>query len=217
MKKPSKKFHFSVEGETEQWYLEWLRDTINASPDAKFNLALDCQIQKDPVKRAKRLNVLTKTKITHIFDRESEDAVHTDQFSATLKRMKEAERIGKDIKCHLGYSNFSFELWMVLHKIDCNGVKAHRSHYLAPINLAYGEQFENLDKYKKEANFKRVLAKLSLGDVREAIRRSKAIMEKNCESGYTLIQERTYKYYKENPSLSIWESIENILKECGLS
>lgn len=34
VRKITKKYYFSVEGETEQWYLEWLRDLINASPSA---------------------------------------------------------------------------------------------------------------------------------------------------------------------------------------
>lgn len=29
-------------------------------------------------------------------------------------------------------------------------------------------------------------------------------------------QYKGYKYYKENPSLAIWEAIEKILKDCGL-
>ena len=28
-RKPTNKYYFSVEGETEQWYLKWLQDTIN--------------------------------------------------------------------------------------------------------------------------------------------------------------------------------------------
>lgn len=216
MKRPAKKYYFSVEGETEKWYFEWLKNTINSSIQSKYNISLDCKIQKDPFKYAKGLRVLGITNITHIFDRESEEPVHTEQFTATLGRMKEAEESGKTIKYHLGYSNFSFELWMVLHKIDCNGAKAHRSHYLNSINLAYNEKFENLDKYKKEHNFKRVLGKLTLDDVKQAVRRSKGIMQENAENGHQLYQEYGYSYYKKNPSLSIWLCVEKILKDCRL-
>ena len=52
VRKITKKYYFSVEGETEQWYLEWLRDLINASPSAKCKVVIDCKVQKDPVKRA---------------------------------------------------------------------------------------------------------------------------------------------------------------------
>lgn len=33
---------------------------------------------------------------------------------------------------------------------------------------------------------------------------------------YLLQQYKGYKYYRENPALSIWESIEKILKDCNL-
>jgi hypothetical protein len=105
---------------------------------------------------------------------------------------------------------------MILHKTDCNGSLIDRRNYLAPINRAYQEDFENLDQYKHEANFKRVLNKISLADVRDAINRSKGIMKRNNEIGYTLHNYKGYNYYKENPSLTIWKAIENIFNDCEL-
>ena len=46
---------FSVEGETEQWYLYWLRDMINKFEEACYTVSTDCKIEKDPLKRAKSL------------------------------------------------------------------------------------------------------------------------------------------------------------------
>ena len=57
---------------------------------------------------------------------------------------------------------------------------------------------------------------MTLRDVVEAVKRAKAIMEINKQNGYTLHQYRGYSYYKENPSLMIWEIIEKILKDCQL-
>jgi hypothetical protein len=216
IRKEARKHYFSVEGETEQWYLQWLQNTINTDPDTKYVVKLDCPIQKDPLKRAKGLVALDKTEITHVFDYESEEPVHVQQFTTTLNRMKEARNVGKSITYRLGYSNFTFELWIVLHKADCNGMLTHRSQYLAPINRAFAENFENLAQYKQEDNFKRVLSKLTLDNVRDAIRRSESIMQRNEENGLVLQQYKGYRYYKENPSLSIWKIIKEILEECGL-
>lgn len=83
--------------------------------------------------------------------------------------MKMAQSIGKSITCHLGYNNFTFELWMILHKADCNGLMTHRSQYPAPLNRAYGENPENLNQYKSEDNFKRFLKKLTLKYKKTAI------------------------------------------------
>ena len=69
MRKKNNTYYFSVEGETEKWYLEWLQRTINATPNALYTVKFDCSIQKDPLKRAKGLVVLGKTEVTHVVDR----------------------------------------------------------------------------------------------------------------------------------------------------
>lgn len=216
MRKENRTYFFSVEGETEKWYLDWLQYVINTNAEARYTVKLDSRIQKDPLVRAKGMTILGKTEITHIFDRESEDAIHAKQFQTTLDRMKKAQSIGKSITYHLGYSNFTFELWMILHKADCNGLLVNRTQYLFYLNRAYNTNFENLDEYKHEDNFKRLLRGLSLEHVRQAIRRAKAITQNNTEKGYVLQQYKGYRYYKENPSLSVWESIEKILLACNL-
>ena len=88
-----------------------------------------------------------------------------------------------NINNHLGYSNFPFELWMVLHRKDCNGLLGHRSQYLLHINQVYGESFEELDHYKAHDAFHRCLAKLTLDDVKAAIRRAEAITRNNERDG----------------------------------
>ncbi|MDD2234697.1 MAG: RloB domain-containing protein [Desulfitobacteriaceae bacterium] len=216
--KEDRKYYFTVEGETERWYLQWLQGVINAEPSSKYRrIYIDCPIQKDPMKRAKSLITLGRVEITHMFDYESNEEMHTTQFRTTLDRMKQAQASGKSIKYQLGHSNLTFELWMLLHKIECYGHLNHRRYYLGFINKAYKEDFKNLDQYKQENNFKRVLNKLNLDNVRMAIRCSKAIMQMNQENGFVLQQYKGYRYYKENPSLSIGGAIEKILRDCGLS
>lgn len=216
MRKETKKYYFSVEGETERWYFNWLQNTINATPESKYNVKLDVKIQKDPLARAKGITLLEKTEITHVFDRESEEPIHTQRFQITLDRMKEAQGIGKDIEYRLGYSNFTFELWIILHRTDCNAPKSHRGQYLPILNEAYDEKFENLKEYKQEDNFKRILKKLTITDVVYAVKRAEAIEKKNEENGYTLQKYKGYSFYKENPSLSLWEIVGKILKGCSL-
>ena len=67
----------------------------------------------------KSLSILHETEITHVFDRESKEGKHIKQFRNTLDAMKGAEEEGKAIKYQLGYTNFTFELWIILHKADC--------------------------------------------------------------------------------------------------
>ncbi len=211
-KELSKPFYFSVEGETELWYFSWLSRCINASK-ATYRASFDCMIEKNPLSRVKGMSVLGKTAISHIVDRESEEPVLVQQFAATLERMKAAQRIGKSITYKLGYSNFAFDLWMVLHKTDCAGALSYRHQYIGKINRAFQERFSSMDEYKKEANFKRLLGKLTLADVWTAIRRAEKIMKKHKDNGYPLQQYCGYTFYSVNPSLSVWLAVKHILNE----
>lgn len=216
MRKENRTYYFSVEGDTEKWYLDWLQQMINKESDIKYTVKLDSKKEKDPLSRVKRMTIIGKTEITHIFDYESDEEFHVKQFKGVLDTMKSAQNTGKRIKYNLGYSNFTFELWMILHKMDSNKSYTHRSKYLEPINRAFGERFKSLDEYKEEKNFKKILDKLTLQNVKQAIERSKSIMKRNEDLDYKLQEYKGYKYYRENPSLSIWEQIERILKDCGI-
>jgi len=210
------KYYFSVEGETEKWYFDWLQEKINNETTAKYKVSIISKIQKNPLKIVKSMTALSKVEITHVLDYESNDDVHTAQFITTLDQLKKATKLGKQVKYNLGYSNFTFELWVVLHKTECNAIYAHRRQYLNPINQVYNENFEDLKQYKHEDNFKRILGKISISEVKCAIERAKLIMHRNKENGLVLQQYKGYRYYKENPSLSIWQSVEKILKDCKL-
>lgn len=217
IRKQTKKYYFSVEGETEQWYLFWLQNLINEHPESAYKVSFDCPVQKNPLKRAKSITVTGKTEIVHISDYESDEEVHVREFRETMDNLKKAKEIGKQINYKLGYSNFTFDLWIVLHKEKCNGSITHRRMYLPFINSAFGENFESMADYKHEYNFKRILNKITILDVKEALKRAKLVMRRNVENGYVLQEYKGYRYYKENPSLSIWEVIEKILIDCELA
>lgn len=215
-RKPTNKYYFSVEGETEQWYLKWLQNLINNTEESVCKVSIDCPVKKNPLKHAKSLTVTRKIEVYHFFDYESDAPIHAQRFQDTMVNMKKAEQLGKQIKYKSGYSNFTFDLWIILHMIDCNVSYVHRKQYITAINKAFGEKFENMDEYKHEDNFKHCLNKRNLSNVIDAIGRAKKIMQRNHENGYTLLQYKGYRYYKENPSLSAWEAIEKILSDCEL-
>ena len=215
MKKESIKFYFSVEGATESWYLEWLENTINSS-DPVNKVKIDCQVNQHPFSYVKTLSTLGKQKleITHLMDVESKNLEHTTKFHSALGEMKDA-KTQRRVTYNLGYSNFTFELWMILHKKDCNGHLKNRKQYLGHINKAFGTKYKSLTDYKKEDEFKKkILAQLTLDDVRAAIARAKEIMKKNEENRSPKTEYKGYTYYINNPALSIWETIEKILDAC---
>lgn len=215
-RKPTKKYFFSVEGETERWYLEWLSTQINGTEESAYNVSFKIKVEKDPRKMVKSLTLSGKTDIWHFSDYESSDQDHVRQFTETMDNMKKAQEMGKAVKYYFGYSNFSFDLWIVLHKMNCNQTLAYRSQYLPYINRAYEEDFETMDKYKRENNFKRCLSKLDLESVCVAVGRAEAIMDNRKAEECTLYEYRGFKYYKENPSLEVWNAIKKILTDCKL-
>lgn len=58
--------------------------------------------------------------------------------------MKSAAKIKKKVKYSLGYSNYTFDLWIILHKSCVMGRKSHRLNYLSDINRCYNTQFESM-------------------------------------------------------------------------
>lgn len=129
---PTKKYTISVEGETEMWYFDWLEKQINACKERTYNASIDVNVQQSPKKFYKRLNAKTAARVIHVCDMESNDPVHVDKFKRILSEMNEAKK-QKKITYMLGYSNFTFELWMVLHKQDCNSSFNHHAPVLKKI------------------------------------------------------------------------------------
>lgn len=209
-------YYFSVEGETEQWYLEWLEAQINANENTNYIVKFITRVQKDPVSFIKKLVVQKKTTIWHLSDIEGSSDEQIQTVHNILGRLKEAKGLGKSIIYKWGYSNLSFDLWMILHKQNCNAELNGVDSYLSHINRAFETQFESMKKYKEEANFKHCLGKLSFPEVLAALSRSKAITQRNERNGYHLTQFKGYHYYAHNPSLDLWQPIDTILSDCGL-
>ena len=197
-------YYFSVEGETEQWYLEWLEAQINTNENANYIVKFITKVQKDPVSFIKKLVVQKKTTIWHLSDIEGSSDEQIQTVHNTLGRLKEARGLGKSIIYKWGYSNLSFDLWMILHKQSCNAELTDVGKYLSHINRVFDEHFESMKEYKEEANFKRCLGKLTFPEVLTALSRAKAIMQRNERDGYHLTQFKGYSYYIHNPSLDLW-------------
>lgn len=211
----TKKFTLTVEGETEKLYFTWLEKIINSCEEKTYKVSLNAKVQQSPRSFYKGTNSKVNPVVFHVCDVESTNKIHLDKLNKILKEMKEAKTF-KGIKYNLGYSNFSFELWMVLHRNNCFGKQFDRSKYLVPLQKCFNEKFEDLKHFKQHDTFIRCLNKLSLSDVKDAIKRAEIIQKDNINSGNILIKYAGYEYYKENPSLSINNVVKTILIESGL-
>ena len=61
----TRKYAFTVEGETEQWYFLWLRDQINLCQSRTYNVTIDVRVQQSPRKFYKSVNAKTTPRVTH--------------------------------------------------------------------------------------------------------------------------------------------------------
>lgn len=93
----------------------------------------------------KKITTLGNLDIVHVFD--FEESQNEEAFKNTLNAMKSAAKI-KKVKYSLGYSNYMFDLWIILHKSCMMGRKSHRSNYLSVIHRWYNTQFESMAEYK---------------------------------------------------------------------
>ena len=88
----TKKYIFTVEGETERWYLLWLRDQINACASRTYNVSIDPRVQQSPKKFFKGVAAKTTPAVTHICDVESNEPVHVEKFRNILSGMSSKYR-----------------------------------------------------------------------------------------------------------------------------
>lgn len=215
--KTNKTYYFSVEGETEVWYFNWLEAQINKLEDRLFNVKLDAKKYQSPTSRVKNLNNKRGINITHVIDVEGNTQIEIKKFDNVLDNMKRAEKLGEKIRYNLAYSNLSFELWLLLHKKNCFQSFSSNDSYLKLINATFDEKFVSLKEYKSEKNFKRLLNKIKLNDVKDAVNRSKKLEERNKLNDLQIRHHGKYSYFIDNPSTSVWEIVENIIKDCGVN
>ena len=100
-KKECRIYYFSVEGETEKWYLEWLQGQINSNENAIYNVKFILKVEKNPKKMIKKINVLSDIEILHVFD--FEELQNEMSFQRTLSVMKEASKLKKKVKYDGGH------------------------------------------------------------------------------------------------------------------
>lgn len=213
--KKTLKYYFSTEGKTEQYYLEHLQNLINSCAEAAYKVSFTMK-PISPKSYVKRINILNKSTIFHLFDFESNESEFETHFKNVLAEMRAAEKLGKKVIYKNGYSNLTFELWILLHKTDLNRSFANRKNYLSHINKIFGTKYQSLNEYKEEKHFKSILQKLTLDDVISAVNRMKNIIKNNIENGYKKKSYLGYVWYSENPSSELGDIIGSILKDCGI-
>lgn len=216
------KFFISREGDTEQWYFEWLQKAINADPRTKNKVEFKYKdVMPSSFAKSNR-GTFTKDMIQgscfcRIQDIEDYGNERIMQFKDLLEKTKEAKKLFGKYNFYIGYSNYTFEVWIISHRARVNS-EADRKNYYKQINKAYEKNFSDNDDYKHKKNFQSLLDMLSLNDVIEkAIPECERIRQYN--SLYYPKQKRSeygFDYYLCNPDTSLHEFVKIILSSAGV-
>lgn len=214
-RKTNIQYWFTVDGDTEGWYLDHIQRLINNSDDSKYTIKIEHKKYKSPKKYAKNISPCLTPKVTHLCDIESTSQEHLSNFSKVLSELQSAKK-DKGIKYDIGYSNYTFDLWIVLHKKQLTAHLSDRFDYLTHINSSYSKDFQSMDEYKERDNFHTILDCINLETVKCAIKNAEKIEKLNEENGANSKSEYGVKYYLDNPSLSIHKAIKQILIDCNI-
>ena len=222
IKKESRQFNISVEGlNCEKMYFEHLAKLINSS-DSTYDLKVAPR-KMSPIQYARRnaykpvAKRKDNKKLPYIHVQDIEDyysEFHKNKFFGMIDEMREAER-EFGISYELGYSNYTFELWILLHVADMDYSVQDRKAYLSPINRWFHRDFADLDEFKQEAAFQEILDEfVTLDSIRHAIRRAEKIVEQNAQDRKASENYRGLTFYHDNPDVSVHEAVQLIFEVC---
>lgn len=223
--KESKLFNISVEGECELYYFEHLQNLINNCYSATYKAKFFIK-KKNPLSFAKsRNNVYCQKgskgagfiKYFHIQDIENYyDDFQKNKFYNLIDEIEETKKVCNISVYGLGYTNLSFDLWMVLHKYNLSYPVTDRYQYYKYINKGFKKSYKHMDDYKCESEFKSCLSQITLDDVIKAIELSKSIKNKHKNDCDHLETHNRFSFYRDNPDLTINDVVEEILIDCGV-
>lgn len=217
-KKCKSKPIITCEGETEVLYFEHVKKLVNMEPACLMQLVYKTlTVSKAPHSLAKSQVTLSKTKWYHIIDKESSATADKMTFENHLKNFKKVKDIRGNGKLLLGYTNISFELWLLMHKSDEKPSAYTQQDYLNKLKKLYNlPEVKTLEEFKKESNFKKVLKQITLVDIKRAIKNGKALEIEN-KKYYQPKKTHSFEYYEENPSTNMHIILTDILKDVGIN
>jgi len=115
----------------------------------------------------------------------------------------------------LGYSNYTFELWMLLHVADVNFAVRDRSSYLGLINRYFHRNYKSIDEFKKQNEFGKILDQfVTLDSVKLAIARAEKIVRNNDLDKKSKDKYSGFTFFRDNPDLSVHTVVQMILEVC---
>lgn len=182
--------------------------------DVKYKVSINIKVIRNNFSSfiKKNSSISLNTVIYFVYDYEGNEEYFKKN---VLSNIKSCRNIKKGMQFVLGYNNLSIELWMLLHKTMFKRSVIHIGDYLEFINRQFNEKIESINTFKQETNFKRCLSKITLDNVKKAVKRADKIME-DLKKDEQQMEYKGFRYYRKNPSLTTHEIVRIILSDCEI-
>lgn len=169
--KKNKNFYLAVEGQSEELYFNHIQKLLNETIESEYKIVFKIKVKERPpincVKWASSQSGLSTCQRYAIFDYEDDN--HLDENLNAIDESRENNKV----ECII--TNFTFEVWMILHKMEFVTCLNYRTQYLSYINNAFNKRYLSLGDFKNEVEFKRILETITLSDVKDAYLRAKGL------------------------------------------
>lgn len=194
------------EGQQEKLYLKRIAALLKKWPErvVTFNTMLD-----NPERLKK---TYTEYDNAALFDYDFNEDVFSNNIEICdrLKKTNNSLKRKSSKNIYHAYSNVNFDLWLILHKEDYNKSVSKNDAYVANVKRIYG--LTPKENIKCKSVIDKILAQISLNDVKKAIERANLIRERKLDSDKVLIGSSIC---YPNPDFSIHEFLKAVLVDCG--
>jgi len=207
MKLYRKRYHCICEGQQEEMYLAHVGRLLTDRPRCVVTFTTE-RGSPASLERAARYG---EYDVVALFDHDGNHA----RFEENVKVCEELDRKGgkgrNRQRVFHAYSNMNFDLWLVLHKIEFTRPVHSNDAYVPVVRGVFGLEPEA--NIKSRHHMEKILAQISLDDVRAAITRADNIRARKLQDDGRKIG--SWPCFP-NPDLSIHDFLKTVLRETPL-
>ena len=143
-----------------------------------------------------------------------DEVLELDQKNREIKgEVEEAIDLAIENKIELGYTNYCFDLWLILHKEDYFDIVQNQDAYADKLRQVFGLAADA--NIKKEKRVTEIVNQIGLSDIKNAIQRGKKISEDNQgkEANKTPKENRYY----DNPDTQMHVLLQFLFAKVGIN
>ena len=119
------------------------------------------------------------------------------------------------ISYKLGYSNYTFELWMLLHVADMTHSVQDRNSYLNLVSRWFHRNYTSIDEFKSHIEFLQILNEfVTIDSIGLAIARAEKIVQNNSEERKNKENYKGITFFRDNPDVFVHEIVKMIFEVC---